>query len=345
MPALTAQQSQSFASLVESLAPGLALALSEQINQEVLLDSPDIQTVSVAQMMSAGETSLYTVFTLPPPLDADSVVLVSDATARLFADLIAGGDGQTAPETLEESHLPGLQSAMAGLARGLATSLANLVGKPVEVESCATTAGTLSLPPSFALSAQASQIRLPMTISGVADSELTLLLTQEWAAALTEMMDDNAGDSDAATGDSVLSEDELAAMLSNMGGDSGFVSSSPAPSASGFSGVGSSATPPPFANFPTGDFAMPRGIDLILDIPLEVTVELGRVRMLIKDVLELSSGSIIELDRVAGEPVDLLVNGRLIAKGEVVVIEDNFGIRLTEILSPAERVSGLGKGR
>jgi flagellar motor switch protein FliN/FliY len=86
-------------------------------------------------------------------------------------------------------------------------------------------------------------------------------------------------------------------------------------------------------------------MELILDIPLDVTVELGRVRMLIKDVLELASGSIVELDRVAGEPVDLLVNGRLIAKGEVVVIEDNFGIRITEIISPAERVAGLGKGR
>ena len=88
-----------------------------------------------------------------------------------------------------------------------------------------------------------------------------------------------------------------------------------------------------------------RPIDLIMDIPLEVTVELGRIRMLIKDVLDLASGSIVELDRVAGEPVDLLVNGRLVAKGEVVVIEDNFGIRITEIVSPAERVVGLGKGR
>ena len=67
--------------------------------------------------------------------------------------------------------------------------------------------------------------------------------------------------------------------------------------------------------------------------------------MLIRDVLELASGSIVELDRMAGEPVDLLVNGRLIAKGEVVVIEDNFGLRLTEIVSPADRVAGLSKKR
>ena len=67
-------------------------------------------------------------------------------------------------------------------------------------------------------------------------------------------------------------------------------------------------------------------------------MELGRVRMLIRDVLELSTGSVIELDRIAGEPVDLLVNGRLVAKGEVVVIEDNFGIRITEIIQPGERL-------
>lgn len=84
-------------------------------------------------------------------------------------------------------------------------------------------------------------------------------------------------------------------------------------------------------------------MNMVMDIPLDVTVELGHARMLIKDVLELGSGSVVELDRVAGEPVDVLVNGRLVAKGEVIVIEDNFGIRITEIVSPADRVSGLGK--
>lgn len=81
------------------------------------------------------------------------------------------------------------------------------------------------------------------------------------------------------------------------------------------------------------------GIDLILDVPLEISVELGRVSMLIKDILSLAPGSIVELGRTAGEPVDLLVNGRLVAKGEVVVIEDNFGIRVTEIVSPADRIA------
>lgn len=79
-------------------------------------------------------------------------------------------------------------------------------------------------------------------------------------------------------------------------------------------------------------------LDRLMDIPLEISVELGRVRMLVKDVLELGNGSILEIDKSAGEPVDVLVNGRLVARGEVVVIEDNFGVRITEIVNPNERL-------
>ncbi len=78
-------------------------------------------------------------------------------------------------------------------------------------------------------------------------------------------------------------------------------------------------------------------MEVLLDVPLEISVELGRMKMMIREVLDLGTGSIIEVDKAAGEPVDVMVNGRLVAKGEVVVIEDNFGVRITEILNPAER--------
>lgn len=84
-------------------------------------------------------------------------------------------------------------------------------------------------------------------------------------------------------------------------------------------------------------------LEMLLDIPLEITVELGRLRMQIKDVIELGSGSIVEIDKAAGDPVDVMVNGRLVARGEVVVIEDNFGVRITDILSPQERLQKLGE--
>ncbi|HID16483.1 MAG TPA: flagellar motor switch protein FliN, partial [Candidatus Atribacteria bacterium] len=80
---------------------------------------------------------------------------------------------------------------------------------------------------------------------------------------------------------------------------------------------------------------------LLLDVPLEVTVELGRTTMLLKDILELGTGSVIELEKLAGEPVEIMVNNKLIAKGEVVIIDENFGVRITKIISPEERVRAL----
>ena len=82
-------------------------------------------------------------------------------------------------------------------------------------------------------------------------------------------------------------------------------------------------------------------LDMLLDIPLQVTVELGRTTRSVKEILSLSSGSIIELDKLAGEPVDILVNKRLIATGEVVVIDENFGVRVTDIISQSDRLKKL----
>ena len=84
-------------------------------------------------------------------------------------------------------------------------------------------------------------------------------------------------------------------------------------------------------------------IDMIMDIPVRLTVELGRTKITIKQILQLAQGSVIELDGLAGEPMDVLVNGCLIAQGEVVVVNDKFGIRLTDIITPSERIRRLNK--
>ena len=85
-------------------------------------------------------------------------------------------------------------------------------------------------------------------------------------------------------------------------------------------------------------------INMILDIPVQLTVELGRTRIPIKNILQLAQGSVVELDALAGEPMDVLVNGFLIAQGEVVVVNDKFGIRLTDIVTPSERMRRLSRG-
>ncbi|MDR1849245.1 MAG: flagellar motor switch protein FliN [Zoogloeaceae bacterium] len=84
-------------------------------------------------------------------------------------------------------------------------------------------------------------------------------------------------------------------------------------------------------------------LDVILDIPVQLSVELGRTKITIKNLLQLAHGSVVELDALAGEPMDVLVNGTLIAQGEVVVVNDKFGIRLTDIITPSERIKKLGR--
>ena len=121
-------------------------------------------------------------------------------------------------------------------------------------------------------------------------------------------------------------------------------------SASGGASAGVSVKPAAFTNFGStgatpGSGAAGGGGDLnmILDIPVQLTVELGRTRIPIKHILQLAQGSVVELEALAGEPMDVLVNGFLIAQGEVVVVNDKFGIRLTDIVTPSERLRRLSR--
>lgn len=102
--------------------------------------------------------------------------------------------------------------------------------------------------------------------------------------------------------------------------------------------------PAAFTNFtPTSTTGAGNDLNMILDIPVQLTVELGRTRIPIKHILQLAQGSVVELETLAGEPMDVLVNGYLIAQGEVVVVNDKFGIRLTDIVTPSERMRRLSR--
>ena len=116
-------------------------------------------------------------------------------------------------------------------------------------------------------------------------------------------------------------------------------------SASELQNGGDQVSPAAFTNFsanPAGPTAV-NDINMILDIPVQLTVELGRTRIPIKHILQLAQGSVVELDALAGEPMDVLVNGYLIAQGEVVVVNEKFGIRLTDIVTPSERMRRLSR--
>ena len=116
-------------------------------------------------------------------------------------------------------------------------------------------------------------------------------------------------------------------------------------SAGSASQVSDQMMPASFANFgPSNAAGAGNDINMILDIPVQLTVELGRTRIPIKNILQLAQGSVVELDAMAGEPMDVLVNGFLIAQGEVEVVNDKFGIRLTDIVTPSERMRRLSRG-
>lgn len=146
-------------------------------------------------------------------------------------------------------------------------------------------------------------------------------MAAEWEAALSQQADaapEAKAGSPAASSNSVASEvSEAAAQVS----------------------------PAQFANFsPATTTSAGNDLNMILDIPVQLTVELGRTRIPIKNILQLAQGSVIELETLAGEPMDVLVNGYLIAQGEVVVVNDRFGIRLTDIVTPSERMRRLSRG-
>lgn len=178
-------------------------------------------------------------------------------------------------------------------------------------------------------------------------------LAAQWAAQLDEEAGDSA-DAGAAGGGGGggTDEDALAAQwaeaLASGGGDE---AESSGPSTFGGAGAGhglaSQAQDAHFADMTEmsrqpKDNKLKRELDFILDIPLDVSAELGRTRLLINELLQLGQGSVVELNKLAGEPLEVFVNGKLVARGEAVVINEKFGVRLTDIISPIERVKQLG---
>lgn len=144
-------------------------------------------------------------------------------------------------------------------------------------------------------------------------------------------------ESGAVEDDGQISEDDWAAAMAEQ-----------ATTEATATGGGMAAAAQPANIFPSfgdsgGGAGMMNELDMILDIPVQITVELGRTKITIKNLLQLAHGSVVELDAMAGEPMDVLVNGTLIAQGEVVVVNDKFGIRLTDIITPSERMRKLNR--
>ena len=171
-------------------------------------------------------------------------------------------------------------------------------------------------------------------------------LAAQWAAQLEDDADTTAAATQSGSGAAAkkLDEEALAAQWAETLAQDEEIAE---PSSSGSLNSGAGASEAHFQNMTEmarqpKDSKLKRELDFILDIPLDVSAELGRTRLLINELLQLGQGSVVELNKLAGEPLEVFVNGKLVARGEAVVINEKFGVRLTDIISPIERVKQLG---
>jgi len=303
-------------------------------------------------------------------LSGSNILAIRMDDAQIIADLMLGGDGSSPAVELNELHVSAVAEAMNQMMGSAATSMAAMVARPVNISpptvrvvDSGDVSEDMITPPGDVL----VKVSFHLQVGTLIDSHIMQMLSLDFATSLVAMLMSAGMQGD----ESPLSAPGSSEPMQHERGNQGVTSpavpdrekamnayaQSAQPVVSGYpemsaqtersARVSSESAPvhvekAAFAAF--GDSTQPRGgrnLDLLLDIPLGLTVELGRTKRLIRDILDLSSGSIIELDTLAGEPVDILVNNKLIARGEVVVIEENFGVRVTDIVSPAERIKRL----
>ena len=295
-----------------------------------------------------------------------NLLVIKQTDAAIIADLMLGGDGTDPNMDLGEIHLSAVQEAMNQMMGSAATSMSTLFNKKVDISpptidlmNMQSNQGHEHIPEDDLL----IKVSFTLKVGTLIDSNIMQLLpldfgkklvasllggdSEEEAAAVTEMVRPVTAQQHHQQPIQQPSEQNAPTQgVQQPAYEPQFEQPTTPPQQQ----APMRTQQPPvhvqqaqFASFdsPSLNQAESNNLNMLLDIPLQVTVELGRTKRSVKEILEMSSGSIIELDKLAGEPVDILVNNRHIAKGEVVVIDENFGVRITDILSKTERLNNL----
>ncbi|KPN13458.1 flagellar motor switch protein FliN [Bacillus australimaris] len=323
-----------------------ATALSTLLNQKVEITTP---TVSVIQKSKLNEEFPHPYVAIEvnytEGFSASNLLVIQQTDAAVIADLMMGGDGTNADPSLSEIHLSAVQEAMNQMMGSAATSMSTVFNKKIDISpprvellDVKEGEGTDRIPAEEML----VKVSFRLTIGELIDSNIMQLYPITFAKDLIAELTVPANEEEPVQEAQVSTpEPEPAAPQAQ---------SAPAQQAAPQKRQAKpkQAAPVNVAPVEFEAFSEPQhttnqlgNLDMLMDIPLSITVELGRTQRSVKEVLELSAGSIIELDKLAGEPVDILVNKRIVAKGEVVVIDENFGVRVTDILSQSERLSNL----
>lgn len=345
-----------------------ATALSSLLGQKVEITTPVVSLINRNNLEEEFPHPYVAVSVeYTTGISGVNLLVIKQSDAAIIADLMLGGDGRNPNPDLGEIQLSAVQEAMNQMMGSAATSMSTMFNKKVDIS-----------PPSLALlniKENQGEENIPddeilvrvsfrLLIGDLVDSTIMELLPLDLSKKLVKSLFGENADANQPEAQPHAQAEPKQLTASPMQQSTTSQLEQPIQQANQPVYQQQAATtheipsfttysqpkPQPvnvqqaqFATFeqPKMTEAEARNLNMLLDIPLQVTVELGRTKHSVKEILQLASGSIIELDRLAGEPVDILVNNRLIAKGEVVVIDENFGVRITDIISQKERINNL----
>lgn len=330
-----------------------ATTLFSLVNRKVDISTPVVSFATWEDIVAAYERPCvfirigYTV-----GLDGSNVLVLKERDVKVITDLMMGGDGTNTDGELGELHLSAICEAMNQMMGSAATSLSSMLNKMIDISPPEADVVDLTETVEAAeidtfLTGQFVMISFRMEIGDLVDSQIMQLypfsFAREMCSSITKNMEMDVNSTATEQTDVAASQPAAAPMPAQpmMG------QPMPAQPVMGQPMMGQpmmgqpmpaqpvNVQPAQFQAFAPGSISpalQSENIDLIMDVPLEVTVELGRTSKSIQEILDFTPGTIIELNKIAGEPIDILVNGKYVAKGEVVVIEENFGVRITDII-------------
>ena len=307
-----------------------ASVLSNLIGRNVHIESPEVSATSFGELKTGIESphvSLKVQF--KNGLKGNNALMLGMADSSVIANLMMGGDGSEVGEELSEMELGAVSEAMNQMIGKALSSISEIISQNVEIDPPATRVWKndeeISI---FDIPNDEKIVRISfrLIVEDLIDSELVQLYTLDTVKEITGTILDGIEETESEKEkNETRDSEEKGEPLSEYGG----------------SGV--KIQDPVFAELKKQPRQRaPRNIELILDVPLELSVVLGRTKKSIRDILALEPGSIVELNKLAEEPLEIYVNGKRTALGEVVVVDEKFGIRITDILSAEDRVRKLG---
>ncbi|MBQ2088673.1 MAG: flagellar motor switch phosphatase FliY [Lachnospiraceae bacterium] len=351
---LTSEEMDTIGEIANISMGTAATTLFSLVNKKVEISTPVVTVSSWEDIVDAYEKPCVLVrIAYTKGLDGSNVLVLKENDVKVITDLMMGGEGNSTDEEVGEIHLSAISEAMNQMMGSSATSLSSMLDHMIDISP--PSSDLIDLAESVDGSDIADflhedfvRITFKLLIGDLVDSEIMQLYPISLAKEMCNNIMNNM-ESDSA---STVEESAPAASAPEPApAPAPAPAPTPEPAAAAPQGQPYMQPPPvqyaqpypqPQVNVQSAQFQpftgsyqppyQPENIDLIMDVPLEVTVELGRTHKSIQDILDFAPGTIIELNKIAGEPIDVLVNGKYVAKGEVVVIEESFGIRITEIM-------------